>query len=214
MRIPARLLAAPMRRVTRILRGLAAWAVAIGLVIGAAPSAHAALIVTMRQEGPDVAVSGSGTVNLTGLVFFADRAARALIGGALFLGADPSQLVDVDLYDGLTGPTTFRSGNIFGIEASSGTGDRFGVFPEFLLIVPDGYVSGAPLNATNVYAGATFASLGVTPGNYVWTWGSAAAADSLTLEIGPSAVPEPVSLSLLGVGMAGLAVRRWRRGTV
>jgi hypothetical protein len=64
-----------------------------------------------------------------------------------------------------------------------------------------------------VYAGATFASLGVTPGTYVWAWGSAATADSLTLQIGPAAVPEPVSLSLLAVGVAGLAVRHWRRRT-
>ena len=198
-------------RVTQIVRAIRVLAAALGLVICATRPAHGALILSMQEMGGDVVVSGSGTVNLSDLVFFADRAARALIGSALFLGADPSALVDVDLYDGLSGPTTFRSDNTFSIEASSGTGDRFGVFPEFLLIVPDGYVSGAALNATSVYAGATFATLGVTPGTYVWTWGTGATADSLTLQIGPAAVPEPVTLSLLGVGVAGLAVRHWRR---
>jgi hypothetical protein len=100
--------------------------------------------------------------------------------------------------------------------ATSGTGPRFGVFFN-QLDVPDGYVSGTLLEGSSLYEGATFASLGVTPGTYVWTWPVAANVtpangvlqDSLTLNI----VPEPVSLSLLAVGAAGLTVRRWRRRT-
>jgi hypothetical protein len=38
--------------------------------------------------------------------------------------------------------------------------------------VPQSYVSGNPLLGTSTYDNAIFASLGVTPGTYVWTWGA------------------------------------------
>jgi hypothetical protein len=39
------------------------------------------------------------------------------------------------------------------------------------LTVPRGYVSGTALSGMATYTGKTFATLGVTPGTYVWTWG-------------------------------------------
>jgi hypothetical protein len=53
---------------------------------------------------------------------------------------------------------------------------------------------------------ATFASLGVTPGTYEWTWG-AGANQNFTLQIG--AVPDGGStVSLLGCALLGLAALR------
>jgi hypothetical protein len=86
-------------------------------------------------------------------------------------------------------------------------GDRVGIDNAFTipaLILPFGYVSDTSLSSTAIWNGAgngaTFASLGLTPGTYVWTWGSGTHANSFTLQIGPtSAVPGPV----VGAGLPG-----------
>jgi VPDSG-CTERM motif len=62
----------------------------------------------------------------------------------------------------------------------------------------------------NRAADATFASLGVTPGTYVWTWGTGAN-HNFTLQIGSAAVPDGgTTVSLLGFALLGLAAVRRR----
>jgi hypothetical protein len=108
---------------------------------------------------------------------------------------DPRQ--SVDSYSGASGPQSFGGGgNTF---ATSGSGDMVGInaastfeFKGVLLSVPRGYVSGTFLSDSATYgnflapgfrdSGATLATLGVTPGTYVWRWGGGAN-QNFTLQI-------------------------------
>ena len=150
-----------------------------------------AYTVTLQQMGSNVVATGSGPINLTGLTF---AQSGQVIGGAFIqpiaarIQTGPTGLVNFDLYRGLvTGPTSFGSG--LAASASSGSGDFVGiqvfnfdgVGPNGILFVPQGYVSGAALSDSMTFNNATFASLGVTPGTYVWTWGTGLPNQNFTL---------------------------------
>jgi hypothetical protein len=75
--------------------------------------------------------------------------------------------------------------------------------------VSNNYMNGAQLNDSMTFVGATFLSLGITPGTYVYSWSNNGNADSLTLQIGPATVPDTGTTgSLLGLSLMGLAFLR------
>ena len=78
------------------------------------------------------------------------------------------------------------------------------------LFVPFQYVSGSSLMSTSTWDNATFANLGVTPGN---TWGSGSDADSFTLDVVAPVTntPLPAGLPLFASGLAALGLLGWRR---
>jgi hypothetical protein len=80
------------------------------------------------------------------------------------------------------------------------------------LLVPQGYASGAGLSDSMTFNNATFASLGVTPGTYVWTWGTGLENQNFTLQIGSVGVPGVPdggsTVSLLGFALLGLTALR------
>ena len=168
--------------------------------------AQAGYIVTLQQVGPNVVATGSGAINLTGLTIFGPSTslfnpeifpgAGVQAGGNIVTGPTSSS---ADLYSEPRGPTSFGSGGV--TLASSGSGDIVGILPGrvypdlFLrfLIVPRGYVSGTFLSNSATYSGKTIATLGVTPGTYVWTWGIARD-QNFTLQIlaaNPTPTPTP-----------------------
>jgi hypothetical protein len=82
------------------------------------------------------------------------------------------------------------------------------------LALPDDYVFGTFLTDTMTFTGKTLEDLGLTPGTYVWTWGSGAevGSGSFTLEVGqiPQA-PLPAALPLFATGLGALGLLGWRK---
>jgi len=179
-----------------------------------APSAQAAYIVTLAQEGRNVVATGSGSIDLTDLTFFfsgnTPSAGMTPIFGLIQTG--PASFTQVANYIGFTGPRRFGRGDV--VFASSGSGDSVGIFrANGTLAVPLGYISGHPLSDTSTYDNATLASLGVVPGAYVWTWGSGAHADSFTLDIKTASVSEPSGLLLLMLPLGLVVLLAGRHAT-
>ena len=163
--------------------------------------------------GSNVVAHGSGAINLMGLAFdlTTDMPLTGAIQattGTIRTGQTGGALADV--YTLLTGPTNFGSGGAF--FPNTGTGDIVGTGLRILsrvLIVPTDYVSGTALSSSATWNNATFASLGVTPGTYEWTWGTGLPNQNFTLIIGGAGVPAGGStVSLLGFALLGLAVFR------
>jgi len=88
------------------------------------------------------------------------------------------------------------------------SGPLLGSGPVEFVIVPTGYVSGNALTDSMTFDNESFASLGVTPGTYVWSWGDGVN-QRFTLIIGAAGVPDGgATVSLLSFALLGLAAVR------
>jgi len=114
-----------------------------------------------------------------------------------------------DVYGPISGPLSFGPGGS-GF-ASKGSGQGFGIggtTHSVVIDVPQGYVSGQTLAGSSTWDNTTISARGLTPGSYTWTWGTGQQADFLTMNI---VVPEPGTLTFLGIGVAGIAGSTWLR---
>lgn len=130
---------------------------ASAILLIVSPAAQAGYIVTLRQVGSDVVATGSGAFDLTGLPDPATAFAQSFINpfiGNIVTGSSNSPTGACDAYEAaITGPSNFGRGSP--TSASSGTGDIAGMLffggRDSLLLVPEGYVSGAALLDSAIY---------------------------------------------------------------
>jgi hypothetical protein len=184
---------------------------ACALLVGGSVSAKASsYLVTIEQVGSNVVATGGGQIDLHGLSFFAGAINFAAIqpsfGIIAFTPANPA-----DAYTGIiVGPSNFGLGNVTPATTSSGPSVGF-VAPVFsTLTVPLGYVSDTLLaTSMDVFDNATLASLGATPGTYLWTWGTGAD-QNFTIEV-VATTPLPTTLPLFAGGLGVLGLLGWRR---
>src|SRR5215468_3663333 len=72
---------------------------------------------------------------------------------------------------------------------------------------PQGYLTNAARSDSMTFNNATFARLGVTPGTYLWLWGTGLPNQNFTLII-PRVFDAGSTVSLLGFTLFGLAALR------
>jgi hypothetical protein len=173
------------------------------------------------QDGNNVTATGTGSLNVSALIVSQTQdVQQAYIYPHLSIAlVGPPTPTLVDDHNGtLNGPLGFGLGG--NTAATSGSGNEVGIglggFSNGVIYVPTGYVSGTPLTSGSTWDNTTISGLGLTPGTYTWTWGGEVAPDYLEVVIpAPSAVPEPSTLTLLGMATASFAgYFGWRRRKV
>ena len=194
------------------------------LSMGAASQAEAAFLITLSQVGNDLSERSSGAFDLTDLKVFgsANPGFSSVVipsEAETFVGAGTSS-APLTLYSGLSGPSSFGPGGR--TKASSGSGDDvflLSVVGIPILGVPAGYSSGDFLEGSATYVDANFASLGLIRGTYVYTWGTGAHADTLTVNVGSISsvtggagpVPEASTWVMMLAGFTGLGALALRK---
>ena len=118
-------------------------------------------MLTVRQDGSDVIVVGSGSANTNSLPSPTESLdyTNVLWENQIYAGPDAfngsTPQYDVNLWDDINGPLSFNTDPlIIATTPSSGTGDLFGIYIDTvsnkpLLVLPFGYVSGNSLNGTS-----------------------------------------------------------------
>lgn len=179
------------------------------LIQASIATCQAEFIVTVQQILSDVVATGTGSIN-TG--------ALSSTGGGVFspyVDANRGQIgvgspTNIAGKSGsFTGPSNFGTGDIF--LADIGTGDPVSIGSSGFLSLPSLYSSESPLSGSATWTNKTFTDLGLTQGEYTWTWGSGPNADFFKLNIVAASAPEPATLPLFITAMlAQFGIRRFR----
>jgi hypothetical protein len=200
----------------------------LGSILLCSSLSHAAVTINFVESGGDVVATSSGSINTAGFAIKSGLGGSSsgfvngtnvsaswlcIIGTGAFSGSTDAYVLSSFTSDNTEVCATQSRG------ASSGSGDFVGVISRLGsgsgtdgVYVPLGYVSGNPVSGTSTWSAATFASLGLITGTQVFTWGSGADADSLTLNIGGSVAPTTYSVGGDVSGLTGTGLQLQNNG--
>jgi hypothetical protein len=188
-------------------------ATAVALSFGGV--AKATFIIDFNQVGGNVVGTGSGSLDTSDL-----GAPFVYISAPVGVEPDLATFVAGDsvangyelFFTTIAGPSEFGPGTTTYASSASGDSVVLAAF-ENEIATPIGYVSENPLTDSETFSGQTFASLGLTPGSYTYTFGTGADTDSIIVNIGVSSpsVPEPASIAAAGLVLPGLFLFAWKR---
>ena len=190
------------------------------LLLLAAARAAAAVTVTFTQEGADTVARATGSFDdLSGIpwtggittTLYADYGVRSVMPHLGMAASEPApsfriyqRFPGMPAYlgteDSVRHVPTYQTGtHAFVLTALPGIREGF------RLLLPQDYAEGTPLDNVAVWSDATFADLGLAPGDYPFYW----VTDTLTLSV----VPESSTYGLIlgALALAGAAARRQRR---
>ncbi len=191
-------------------RGRPGGAKLLGLAVAAvvalgATAANATLTFNVSQDGANVVVTSSGSLDLSGLSIDPGFTSEAdLHGDPGFVGTGVVGVAQTG-YFGFTGPTTFGAGTGL-VDASSSSGASVSLNATVPLVFVAADYSGGSLAGTATFDNATISSLGLETGAYLFTLPS----DTIVVNI--AGVPEPAAWAMLvcGFGLIGARMRRRR----
>jgi len=190
----------------------ALWSLVAVAAFTGSSAAQAAMIINVQPSGSNVVATGSGSLKTTGESTNVNGTAASpqINSGTATIGIGASAQWNQWNLTSFSGPANFGSATNQTTFATTASGDIFQMVPGFsVILLPISYVSGAALNDSATWNGATLASLNLVPGQYVYTYGTGVNADSITVNV--LAVPEPASLGLVAAPTLGLLLRRNRR---
>lgn len=184
-------------------------------------NALAGIVFDISESGPNLVVTATGSLDLTG--FGTIQTNGAWNSGLTYLRTTTLATGSGNFDTYSTGTTFFTSGGASGTSvfpigpgytpASTRSGDYVvfsmdqGAPVDPWIYLPTGYTSNAPINGTATYTGLSLASLGMTPST-VWKWYLGADGDesqSITI------VPEPSTYVIAFAGVAGASALYSRR---
>lgn len=200
-----------MKHTLKSVRALAATLIAFGSFAG---EANGALLLTFEQTGADVAVTGSGSLDLSGLTLSSSNEGYGfedlyVQGSSGWLWLSGSTTATYDVYSGagtLNVSGGFTNPGFFNIDFSDDIGIWGTLNTATDVYVSNGYTSTSAIDFSTIISDTTLSEIGMNVGDsqtVSWTDG---AADSITF----TAIPEPSSALLIGLAALGVAFRRWR----
>lgn len=173
------------------------------------PSTEASIVITATETGGDVVFDYTGSIDTTAL------AVDSVSQPSFSSGIDPSNGYVFFGTGGaytwyLAGSTATFGTGAYTTASVSNTADTFAVASSAFAL-PSGYTgfnldnSVALLTGQMTFTGASFASLEITPGTYVWT--DLSGGQTMTF----TTVPEPNAMTLACIATIAAAIRRNRR---